>query len=197
MYSAGRKACLTVVVVVLGLGALVGLEACQFFGKTTEPSEQASEPARRKASGAVEKKAASSEKQPSDQREASPERKAKPSKKTGESPEKPADRPQQAEEPSKRTTSPTSQSGPPSPELTDSFMEDSRITVAVQMKLTGDRNSNFARVDVETDHGVVTLRGVVYSDEDKRRAAELARRIDGVARVDNNLQIEKQVGIAP
>jgi osmotically-inducible protein OsmY len=70
-------------------------------------------------------------------------------------------------------------------------MTDGRITAAVQAKLTGDRASNFARIDVDTERGVVNLSGVVPSAEQKNRAEALARQVDGVARVNNNLQIQR------
>ena len=71
-------------------------------------------------------------------------------------------------------------------------MTDSRITASVQSKLTADRVSNFARVDVDTERGVVNLSGIVPSADQKARAEELARQVEGVTRVNNNLQIQRQ-----
>ena len=71
-------------------------------------------------------------------------------------------------------------------------VSDASITTAVQSKLTADRVSNFTRVDVDTDRGVVNLSGVVVSADQKARAAELARQVNGVKRVNNNLQVEGQ-----
>lgn len=70
-------------------------------------------------------------------------------------------------------------------------MSDSAITAAVQSKLTSDRVSNFTRVDVDTERGIVNLSGVVQSADQKARAAELARQVNGVKRVNNNLQIQQ------
>jgi hyperosmotically inducible protein len=69
-------------------------------------------------------------------------------------------------------------------------MTDSKITASVQSKLTADRASNFTRVDVDTDRGIVSLSGVVPSAEQKSRAEELARQVNGVTRINNNLQIQ-------
>jgi len=69
-------------------------------------------------------------------------------------------------------------------------VSDASITAAVQGKLTSDRIGNFARIDVDTERGVVNLSGVVRNAEEKARAAELARQVDGVKRVNNNLQIQ-------
>jgi hyperosmotically inducible protein len=69
-------------------------------------------------------------------------------------------------------------------------MTDSKITASVQSKLTADRVSNFTRVDVDTERGVVNLSGVVPSTEQKRRAEELTRQVNGVTRINNNLQVQ-------
>ena len=71
-------------------------------------------------------------------------------------------------------------------------MADSTITATVQSKLTGDRVSNFSRVDVDTERGVVSLSGVVHSAEQRTHAEALARQVRGVTKVQNNLQIQRQ-----
>lgn len=71
-------------------------------------------------------------------------------------------------------------------------MSDESITAAVQSKLTGDRQSNFTRVDVDTEGGVVQLTGSVLSADQRKRAEELARQVNGVLRVNNNLRIQNQ-----
>ena len=75
---------------------------------------------------------------------------------------------------------------------TGESVSDASITTAVQSKLTADRISNFTRVDVDTARGVVDLSGVVGSADQKARAAELARQVNGVKRVNNHLQVEGQ-----
>ena len=69
-------------------------------------------------------------------------------------------------------------------------VSDASISTMVQSKLTADRMSNFTRVDVDTERGVVNLSGVVQSAEQKAKAAEIARQVNGVKRVNNNLQIQ-------
>ena len=69
-------------------------------------------------------------------------------------------------------------------------IDDASITTAVQAKLSQDRLSNFSRIDVDTERGVVTLNGVVKSAEQKMRVVELARGVAGVRTVNNNLQIQ-------
>ena len=71
-------------------------------------------------------------------------------------------------------------------------MNDASVSAAVQRALTGDRTSNVARVDVAAEGGVVDLRGVVPSPEEKTRAEALARRVEGVAQVNNRLQVQRE-----
>lgn len=71
-------------------------------------------------------------------------------------------------------------------------VNDASITAAVQSKLTADRLSNFTRVDVDTERGVVYLSGVVPSSEQRTRAEESAKQVTGMARVTNNLQVQSQ-----
>ena len=71
-------------------------------------------------------------------------------------------------------------------------MNDESISAAVQAMLTGDRSSNFTRVDVRSDQGVVSLVGVVPSARQRARAEELTRNVEGVKRVSNQLMIQNQ-----
>ncbi len=75
---------------------------------------------------------------------------------------------------------------------TGQTIDDASITAAVQSKLSSDRLSNFSRIDVDTERGVVTLNGVVPSVEQKMRVVELTRQVNGVRTVNNNLQIQSQ-----
>jgi hyperosmotically inducible periplasmic protein len=69
-------------------------------------------------------------------------------------------------------------------------IDDATLTASVQAKLTGDKLSNFSRINVDTDRGVVSLNGVVRTEEEKVRAEELAQQVNGVTKVNNNLQIQ-------
>ncbi len=71
-------------------------------------------------------------------------------------------------------------------------IDDASITTAVQAKLSSDQLSNFSRIDVDAERGVVTLTGVVKSAEQKMRVVELTRQVAGVRTVNNNLQIQAQ-----
>ena len=69
-------------------------------------------------------------------------------------------------------------------------IDDATMTAKVQGKLTTDKASNFTRINVDTERGVVTLNGVVQTVEEKSRAESLARMVEGVTKVNNNLQIQ-------
>jgi hyperosmotically inducible protein len=71
-------------------------------------------------------------------------------------------------------------------------MSDASISTAVQAKLTSDRLSNFPRIDVNTERGVVNLSGVVETEGQRARAVRLAQQVEGVVRVNNNLQIQNR-----
>jgi len=69
-------------------------------------------------------------------------------------------------------------------------IDDTTITTTVKSKLAVDKASSLARVGVETTRGVVQLTGVVESAAMKDKAAAVARSVDGVKNVVNNLQIQ-------
>ena len=71
-------------------------------------------------------------------------------------------------------------------------VDDATITASVKSTLVADKVANLTRVDVDTNNGVVALNGVVESGEQKTRAEQLARRVDGVRNVINNLQVQKR-----
>ena len=63
------------------------------------------------------------------------------------------------------------------------------ITSATKARLLPDHYTRGTDINVDTDHGVVTLFGSVPSAEAKRKAAAEARKVGGVRRVVNELQI--------
>ncbi len=71
-------------------------------------------------------------------------------------------------------------------------VDDATLTASVNAALVSDKPSNFTRIDVDTTSGVVSLNGTVETAEQKARAEQLAKRVDGVKRVVNNLQVAKR-----
>jgi hyperosmotically inducible periplasmic protein len=70
---------------------------------------------------------------------------------------------------------------------TEENIDDASITALVKTTLGGD--TGLVRVDVDTHRGVVSLNGLVEYADQRERAEELARRVDGVKSVINNLAI--------
>jgi hyperosmotically inducible periplasmic protein len=70
------------------------------------------------------------------------------------------------------------------------YVDDRTITASVKAKLVADKAANLTRVDVDTTQQVVSLNGIVESPKQKARAEELASQVNGVRRVNNNLQVQ-------
>jgi hyperosmotically inducible protein len=68
---------------------------------------------------------------------------------------------------------------------------DARITTAVQAKFYTEELTRGRAIDVSAEDGVVTLRGTVTTEPAKQRAMELARGVDGVTRVADQLQVRE------
>ena len=73
---------------------------------------------------------------------------------------------------------------------TQKFWSDTSITMAVKSKLAGEKLSTLTKVNVDTHQGVVELKGTVDSNATKERATKLARQVDGVRQVVNNLKVQ-------
>jgi hyperosmotically inducible protein len=71
-------------------------------------------------------------------------------------------------------------------------VDDTMITTQVKAKLIADPTTEAYKINVETKGGTVQLSGFVDSDSAKQRAGEVARSVDGVSNVDNDLEIRQQ-----
>jgi hyperosmotically inducible protein len=71
----------------------------------------------------------------------------------------------------------------------NSNVADSRLTVKIDTALWSDLRFWGKRISAETERGVVMLRGKVDSEETKKAAAEIVRRIEGIKQVRNELEI--------
>jgi hyperosmotically inducible periplasmic protein len=71
-------------------------------------------------------------------------------------------------------------------------IDDASLTASVKSSLVGDKAANLTRVEVDTTNGVVSLNGVVESAQQKARAEEVVRRVNGVKGVKNNLQVSSR-----
>jgi osmotically-inducible protein OsmY len=61
----------------------------------------------------------------------------------------------------------------------------------VNIKLTGDPVAKGGSIKVEVKDGVVTLTGVAADERQKDRAGKLAKKVNGVKQVINNVTVAK------
>ncbi len=72
--------------------------------------------------------------------------------------------------------------------------DDAALAAAVKSALATDENlSTAAKISVDTTHGNVYLTGIIGSELERLRAAEVARKVEGVFKVTNRLQVADEV----
>lgn len=76
-------------------------------------------------------------------------------------------------------------------------VDDAKIAMQLKAKLVSDKIGNLTKTNVNVRHGVVTLEGTVDTEEQKTHATEVARRIDGVKEVVNNLKVASSPAASP
>ena len=76
-------------------------------------------------------------------------------------------------------------------ETTGAYVDDSVITTRVKGKFAADPDVSAMSIKVETMKGVVQLSGFAKSTDEKMKAEQLARAVDGVADVRNNIVISR------
>jgi osmotically-inducible protein OsmY len=69
------------------------------------------------------------------------------------------------------------------------FFSDSMVTASVKKAIYNEPSLKVTAISVATDGGVVSLSGAVKSPREKARAAEVARNVEGVKRVKNELKV--------
>jgi osmotically-inducible protein OsmY len=72
-------------------------------------------------------------------------------------------------------------------------LDDSAVTSRIQAKFFLDPAIKERRIDVDTQSGIVTLRGDVASDNERAQALLLARTTDGVERVEDALTVNPAI----
>ena len=68
--------------------------------------------------------------------------------------------------------------------------KDSALTAKVKSALAADVGLSTLKIDVDSSGNTVTLKGTVDSADKKQRAEEVARKVDGVATVRNQLTVK-------
>ena len=71
-------------------------------------------------------------------------------------------------------------------------VDDSRITAQIKSDLNHEPVFKFNEVDVKTFNGVVQLSGFVNSEDQKRRAGEIAQGVGGVTQVQNAISLKPE-----
>jgi hyperosmotically inducible protein len=74
---------------------------------------------------------------------------------------------------------------------TGQFIDDTSIHTKVKAALINDPVVSGTQIDVQVDRGVVVLTGAVNGDVAKRKAEAIARGVDGVKGVENNIVVRK------
>jgi osmotically-inducible protein OsmY len=75
-------------------------------------------------------------------------------------------------------------------ETAGEYIDDSVISNTVRAKLIDDKDLNIFQIDVTTLKGEVQISGFVDSQADKDRATAVARTVEGVKRIHNNLVVQ-------
>jgi hypothetical protein len=68
-------------------------------------------------------------------------------------------------------------------------LDDATITTKVNAALAKDKDLSAIRIDVDTQNGVVTLSGPAPTASAKERASDVARKVEGVTSVNNQLTL--------
>ncbi len=74
-------------------------------------------------------------------------------------------------------------------ETAGEYIDDSVISNTVRAKLLDDKDLNIFQIDVTTLKGEVQISGFVDSQDDKDRATRVAKTVEGVKKVHNNLVV--------
>lgn len=79
----------------------------------------------------------------------------------------------------------------PAGRTTGQVVDDGTITTAVKAKLLNDSVTKGLAVSVETFEGQVTLTGAVDTAQQRDKAFEIARGVNGVKKVNNLINLKK------
>lgn len=78
----------------------------------------------------------------------------------------------------------------PTNEGTKAYLDDSVVTTKVKSAILGEPTLKSIEIGVETYKGKVQLSGFVSSTAEIRKAGEVARKVDGVHSVKNDLRLK-------
>ncbi|MEJ2361032.1 MAG: BON domain-containing protein [Gammaproteobacteria bacterium] len=78
---------------------------------------------------------------------------------------------------------------PPQVESNGEFFNNSMITAKIKSKLVDDPKTGLFQIRVDSFKGIVQLKGVVNTQDEKHRAEVIAYSVAGVKKVDNSLRV--------
>jgi hyperosmotically inducible periplasmic protein len=88
---------------------------------------------------------------------------------------------------------PTAEERAKNREKVSSTASNATLTTKVKTALASDAGAKtMANINVDSTHGVVTLKGRVDSADMKKKAGDIAKKVDGVKSVKNELKVEKK-----
>lgn len=77
---------------------------------------------------------------------------------------------------------------------TGEYIDDQTLSHRVSSAVHGDSEYKLGDVDVKAFRGNVQLSGFVVTEDQKRRAGEIAKNVPGVASVENNISVKTHLG---
>jgi osmotically-inducible protein OsmY len=72
------------------------------------------------------------------------------------------------------------------------FFSDARVTASVKKAIYNEPSLKVTAISVSTEGSVVSLSGSVKTPRERTRAAEVARNVEGVKRVKNELKVSQK-----
>ena len=98
---------------------------------------------------------------------------------------------QQKTEPKSEPKLPTAEERAKNRETVSKGASNAALTTKVKTALAKDAGfKTLAKIDVDSNEGVVTLKGRVESADAKKKAEQIAKQVDGVKSVKNQLRVE-------
>jgi hyperosmotically inducible protein len=90
----------------------------------------------------------------------------------------------------RKETNTMSRDSASAPKKEGGIVSDAMITTKVKAELAKDKTVSATKINVDTDKGVVTLRGTAKSKAEAEKAVTLAKNVEGVSTVKNEVKVQ-------
>jgi hyperosmotically inducible periplasmic protein len=77
------------------------------------------------------------------------------------------------------------------PDSVGQYVDNNVITLKIKSKLLTDPDTRGLGISVMSDRGRIKLKGIVDTEAQKQKAENLAKQVEGVTNVDNEISIKK------